>query len=266
LADELRQSSDDCTRLGRTYVTTANAKYEKQYFEILDIRNGKKPRPLNYNRIYWDFYTVNLQKPRGDGPTVALAELMKEGGFTANEFGFLKQAQANSDGLVNLEVEAMNAVKGKFRDASGKYTVEKTPDLELARRLVHSEQYHKFKADIMAPLDKFYIALETRTQNIVTIAEEKSSLYGLLGILSVVLMVIAAGATLIFVRTRVIAALLKLKSSMVALSENNFLVEVPESNRRDEIGDMARTVDVFKNGLIENERFQSERLIPTSIE
>jgi len=90
LADELRQSSDDLTRLGRTYVTTANTKYDKQYFEILDIRNGKKPRPLNYNRIYWDFYTVNMQKPRGDGPTIALAELMKQGGFTENEFAFLK--------------------------------------------------------------------------------------------------------------------------------------------------------------------------------
>ena len=63
LADELRQSSDDLTRLGRTYVTTANAKYEKQYFEILDIRNGKKPRPLNYNRIL--SYSPNVGQFRG---------------------------------------------------------------------------------------------------------------------------------------------------------------------------------------------------------
>ncbi len=55
LADEQRQSSDDLTRLGRVYVTTGDVKYEKQYFDILDIRNGKKPRPLDYHRIYWNF-------------------------------------------------------------------------------------------------------------------------------------------------------------------------------------------------------------------
>jgi hypothetical protein len=41
LAEELRQSSDDLTRLGRAYVTTADEKYEQQYFDILEIRNGK---------------------------------------------------------------------------------------------------------------------------------------------------------------------------------------------------------------------------------
>jgi len=45
LADELRQSSDDLTRLGRTYVLTGDEKYEKMYFDILDIRNGKKTSP-----------------------------------------------------------------------------------------------------------------------------------------------------------------------------------------------------------------------------
>ena len=52
LADELRQSSDDLTRLARVYVATGDVKYEQQYFDILDIRNGKKPRPVEYNRIY----------------------------------------------------------------------------------------------------------------------------------------------------------------------------------------------------------------------
>lgn len=42
LADELRQSSDDLTRLARTYVVTQNPLYEKMYWSILDIRNGKK--------------------------------------------------------------------------------------------------------------------------------------------------------------------------------------------------------------------------------
>src|SRR6185295_17263777 len=54
LADELRQSSDDLTRMARTYVTTGDAKFERMYWEILAIRNGEAPRPRHYERIYWD--------------------------------------------------------------------------------------------------------------------------------------------------------------------------------------------------------------------
>src|SRR5436853_5304725 len=64
LADELRQSSDDLTRLARTYVVTGDAAYEQQYNDILDIRNGKKPRPQAYYRIYWDFVAADGKKPR----------------------------------------------------------------------------------------------------------------------------------------------------------------------------------------------------------
>ena len=64
LADELRQSSDDLTRLARTYVVTGDAKYEQQYMDILDIRNGKKPRPQHYERIYWDCLLYTSPSPR----------------------------------------------------------------------------------------------------------------------------------------------------------------------------------------------------------
>ena len=89
-----------------------------------------------------------MKKPRGDGQAIALQEMMKQAGFTDEEFSFLKQAQANSDGLVGLEVRAMNAVKGDFQDKDGNYTVKGEPDFKLARTLVHSVDYHRFKAKI----------------------------------------------------------------------------------------------------------------------
>ncbi len=41
LADELRQSSDDLTRLARTYAVTGDKRYRDYYWKILDIRNGE---------------------------------------------------------------------------------------------------------------------------------------------------------------------------------------------------------------------------------
>ena len=48
LADELRQSSDDLTRMARTYVVTGNPLYKTYYQHILDIRNGASPRPVQF--------------------------------------------------------------------------------------------------------------------------------------------------------------------------------------------------------------------------
>ena len=46
LADELLQSSDDLTRMARSYVITGDIKYKRYFGEIYDIREGKQPRPL----------------------------------------------------------------------------------------------------------------------------------------------------------------------------------------------------------------------------
>ena len=207
LADELRQSSDDLTRLARTYAVTGDAKYEKQYFDILDIRNGKKPRPEHYERIYWDFVAAGIDKPQPDGATAPLQALMKEAGFSEQEFAKLKEAQNNSDALVKNETIAMNAVKGLFDDGTGQFTKKGDPDLELARKLTHDENYHKYKAQIMKPVDEFLELLDKRTSAAVEQAKQAETRmqYWVTGLVlfSIAFLVVA----LLTVYRRIIAAL-----------------------------------------------------------
>ena len=207
LADELRQSSDDLTRLARTYAVTGDAKYEKQYFDILDIRNGKKPRPEHYERIYWDFVAAGIDKPQPDGATASLQALMKEAGFSEQEFAKLKEAQNNSDALVKNETIAMNAVKGLFDDGTGQFTKKGDPDLELARKLTHDENYHKYKAQIMKPVDEFLEFLDKRTSAAVEQAKQAETRmqYWVTGLVlfSIAFLVVA----LLTVYRRIIAAL-----------------------------------------------------------
>ena len=74
LADEMRQSSDDLTRLVRTYVVTGDPQWKAQYQEVIDIRNGSKPRPRGYEKIYWDFRAAGQDNGRGMDRAVALKE------------------------------------------------------------------------------------------------------------------------------------------------------------------------------------------------
>jgi len=167
LADQLRQSSDDLTRLARVYVATGNPEFEREYWAVLDIRNGKIPRPLDYDNIYWDFVSATGQKPRPDGEAISLHDLMVKEGFTKEEFDKLALAQKNSDGLVKAETIAMNAVKGLFDDGNGNFTVEKAPDPVMANDLMNNESYFKTKAEIMKPINDFYLMFEKRTNEAV---------------------------------------------------------------------------------------------------
>ena len=177
LADELRQSSDDLTRLARTYVVSGDSKWEKQYFEVLDIRNGKQTRPKDYHRIYWDFRAADDSNVGETDIKAPLKDLMKKAGFTNKEFELLKEAENNSNNLVATEVYAMNAVKGIFDDGSGTYKIKGEPDQETAITKMHDLNYHKDKSVIMKPIDKFFVALDKRTNSSVEYYKNLASSY-----------------------------------------------------------------------------------------
>jgi len=257
LADELRQSSDDLTRLARTYVVTGESKYEDQYWDVLAIRNGEKPRPQQYSRIYWDFVAANGQKPRPDADKVPLQKLMQQVGFTDAEFAKLKQAQMNSDGLVKLETIAMNAVKGKFEDSAGKFTKTGEPDFELARKLVHSPEYHKYKADIMAPIDDFFVLLDRRTGDAVEQAQAKVAQYRVLNIIFLSILLVGAltvGWTLL---RGISKPLTDLRDVMSRLASGQTTSVIPGLSKSDEIGDMARATNAFQTALAETEKLRT---------
>ena len=246
LADELRQSSDDLTRLARTYVVTADDKYEDYYWQVLAIRNGDEARPEKYSRIYWDYIAAGERPPRGTDDAISLQELMLQAGFTKQEFSLLRESQRNSDGLVKLETEAMHAVKGLFKDASGEYTVRGRPDLKLAQELLHSEKYHTYKANIMEPIDRFLTVLDERTLAEVKEHEKLRTYFSGLTDISMLLFIAALICSFLIVFLRIIRSVDSLSNVFDALANGKLDVEIPDTERRDEIGDMAKSATNFQ--------------------
>lgn len=183
LGHELMQSSEDLTKFGRTYAITSNPLYEKKYLEVIDIRDGKKPRPQ-----------TNIAKP--------LKELMQEAGFTKAEFAKLQEAEENSNLLVKLEIKAMNAVKGIFQDESGNYTKRAEPDLKLAKKLFYGEAYHKETAKIMSLIDEFVWMVEERTNKATKKAQNRLQLLQIAFIVMLVMSVIVV-VCLVFVGKKI---------------------------------------------------------------
>jgi methyl-accepting chemotaxis protein len=245
LADELRQSSDDLTRLMRTYAMTGEDKYKDYFFTVLDIRNGKKPRPERYNRIYWDFYTVNGNKPRPDEKKITLADLMKQTGFTESEFAKLEEARKNSDSLVRTEEIAMSAMQGKLEE-NGKSLILPNENLkEFARRILHNEKYHSDKFNIMKPIDDFYVMLEERTNQEVMDSKDRQTLLLQITIFVLVFLVLASLFSFYYIHREVTRPVLNFSREIQELTTNKDLTKQLINNSHNEIGELATKFNEF---------------------
>lgn len=235
LADELRQSSDDLTRMVRTYAVTEDPAYEGYFQRILAIRNGTGPRPEGYGGIYWDFVTATGEEPGSPGDAVSLQELMREQRFTADEFAKLREAQDRSDQLVSLEERAMAAAKGRFPDESGAFVVPGEPDLAMARALLHGPEYHRAKADIMAPIDEFLAMVESRTEAETMALREQGRELGQLAIGLMALSIALLGLSYVLIRTRVERPVRGLADAAHAIEARDYTTRVKVTTR-DELG------------------------------
>ena len=175
IADNLRQSSDDLTRMARSHAATGDERYLEYFREILDIRNGSAPRPREYHLPYWDLVIPDGERSRPAGKRVAMRSLIEGlatpgeaevGGMeysaigrrlavrrfdtriTESEIALLVASEDASNSLAKLEEQAFEAVRVGNRD--------------LALELLHSREYHEGKARIMAPLAEFAETVQAR--------------------------------------------------------------------------------------------------------
>jgi len=192
LTAELRQSSDDLTRMARTFVATGDPAYKTYYQDILDIREGKQPRPEDYQNIYWDKVVAGALKHQpGNGDATSLLERMRQADFTEQEFAKLAQAKANSDGLTRTEFEAMALMDDHGPQAAASRS--------RALQLMHDARYHQAKALIMLPIGEASTMVETRTRQAVQTAQSQATALRLL--------VVALGLGLLVTLTRTHASL-----------------------------------------------------------
>lgn len=228
-ADEQRQSSDDLTRMARTYVLTQDERYKKMYHDVLAIRNGKLVRPINYHRIYWDLVLASGDKPKESGDLIALQKMMEQLGFSPIEFDLLKEAQGNSDKLVSTEVEAFESV------AKG--------NSEHAIEIMHDLNYHKEKAKIMEPIDRFFVELEKRTNQQVQQSQSQVNYY--MSLLSTLLVGIAglAIAGYLLVAKRVANRINFLSDSIDEIERNTDLTVSMPIAGEDELGTTGKSLD-----------------------
>jgi methyl-accepting chemotaxis protein len=207
------------------------------------LTNEARRYAVTGRKQHYDDYWREVKETKTRDRVVAR---LKELGAPKDELDLIEKAKANSDALIKTEDAAMEAV------AKG--------DMERARLLMFGEQYDRDKAVIMAPIDEFGAKLSARAEAEVAAAQSRAERLDTAAEIMVALNVLGFVAILyIAFSRRVVTPLVRLNDVVSRLAGQDFAVTVPEAERRDEIGDMARAVQVFKDNGIAKQRMEEEQ-------
>ena len=234
LAGELMESSKQLTSNVRQYAATGDSRYETVYFGIVDERAGKTPRAAD-RRV-------------APGRKISLTDLMKRYGVTPDELALVEKGNQLSNALIALETEAMNAVKGIYKDAKGDYTVKGEPDMERARELVFGPAYNGETAKIMAPLNEFFATLEKRTSAQVAASEERVQRTGLCLCFALGLTLLLSLASAIYARRGICRPLGQLSDFAKKVMSGDYSSRI-ETHSQNEIGTLATALDAMLDKL-----------------
>ena len=234
LAGELMESSKQLTSNVRQYAATGDSRYEKIYFGIVDERAGKPPRAAS--------------REVAPGRKIALTDLMRQYGVTTDEFALVEKGNQLSDALIALETEAMNAVKGIYKDAKGDYTVKGEPDMERARELVFGPAYNAETEKIMAPLNEFFAALEKRTSAQVAASIERVDHNGLFLCFALALTLLLSLISAVYARRGICRPLERLSDFAQKVMAGDYASRI-ETHSNNEIGTLSRALDAMLDKL-----------------
>jgi signal transduction histidine kinase len=236
LANELRQSSDELTRMARSFAATGEPVYKRHYDQILAVRDGRLPRADKHPEIYWDLLPADASVTGPPGDALPLLELIRRAGFTQEEIAVLEQAKQRSDALTVTEQAAMRLAES---------ATPGTPAADAARArataMLYAAAYHGAKAGIMEPIRRFATMTDERTLNAVRLSEQRA-----LQLRVVFLGLVAMLLVLVWMARSEVLAVLggsvpQLYSHIARLGSGDFSAPLPDAPRDSVLGWIGET-------------------------
>jgi PAS domain S-box-containing protein len=176
LAMELFQSSEDLTRLARSYASSGDPAFEERYLLTLDLRNGRPVRGGTNALDYWRLSRLGQGSASTNAEAASLEDMLRREGFAQGELDLFREAQRLSEESVKMEREAFAARKGLFDDGRGNFTVRRDPDSDYAVDLLSSDKYLEVKGRIADGIHRFLEAMDTRART--ELSSKRAELWG----------------------------------------------------------------------------------------
>jgi signal transduction histidine kinase/DNA-binding response OmpR family regulator/HPt (histidine-containing phosphotransfer) domain-containing protein len=245
LINEVRHEVDLLGRLVSSYVGTANPRYLIYYYDILAIREGRKPAPDGLPATYWEQVIGGgrAHLPLAEGKGVALYDRSSQLGFDAGEQAVLKRLYQLTERMKEIEQVAFAATQGLYDPVKREFVSEASPQHEYANALLHEPRYLKLRADLAVAVDELASQVDQRTKTDLIAAGESLQTW----IVASMLLLLGAGLVLLFsyhyLKRHLLAPLTALHRTARALAEKSFSERVGDLHGVDEVQSLARTID-----------------------
>jgi signal transduction histidine kinase/ActR/RegA family two-component response regulator len=256
LADEMLQSSDDLTRMARTYVITGNPIYKRYFMQILEIRHGIRPRPLNYSPTYWHLVPAEKGETVADGQRVSLLEMFRRAGLKDEEFALLEEALNRSNILAIREKRAFSAFEGLYDDGNGGFTVRGKPDRDLAIQLLFDREYITEKAAVVEPVQRFMDLFTGRMQSRAHLDMARLEQQMMAEMILIFIALLATMGIIFYTRLGILKPLAELGSQVAGVRRGTLPSRYGKAtnNELEKLSEALALADAEKQQLLEKER------------
>ena len=174
------------------------------------------------------------------------AERIADAGATAAELAILKSAIAQADALHEEQDQAIAAF------GQG--------DEPLARKLLFGAEYERELDRAEALLNRFQDRLDGRIEGEVQRSGEWARMWKALSEIALTITGLVFLCVLFFVfRLRVLRPVVKLSDVVTRLAEQDYAAELPKIGQIDEIGDITKAIEIFRDNGLERQRLEAQR-------
>ena len=234
LADEFRQTSQDLTRLCRSYIATGDQQYFDQYWDIVKWRSGDIARPSTVDH---HLYPNAIRKQ---------SDIMKELNFSTKEFSLLDDASKKSNALIATEDQAMRSIQSNSF-ASGPHSPRDNETVrEFALRIVFDDYYHQEVSNIMAPVNQFFTELDRRTAAELTQSQNEALNWLSVNTISQVFILLIVATISLFLFKVLFTPLKTAINAMIDIAEGEGdLTRRLETKGNDEISSLGNGFNLF---------------------
>ncbi|MBT4890704.1 MAG: HAMP domain-containing protein [Rhodospirillales bacterium] len=191
--------------------------------------------PYNNGRAKFDVLVADLSNTVSDNP--AQVELLGE------------ISQDIKDWQTNVTEPAIKL----RRQIGNAKTMDDMADLiGEAKGKVYFDQFRQLMADFSA--EEQGLMVSRQKQNVETVSGSNTTIT-----IGIIAGVIIGGALAWFIGNGIANPLVSMTAAMRKLADGDLETDVPAQDRKDEVGDMAETVQVFKDNAIEMKRLEEEQ-------
>jgi PAS domain S-box-containing protein len=252
IANQLEEISNNLTWMTRGFAASGNPNFERFFFAILDIRDGKRPWPQGYDRFsFWSTALLNGEMPSDSAtPPESMEERVERIGLVELEREALNHAAEASEQLVFLEQTAINAVKGRFDDGQGGFVIRE-PDPGFASKILYDERYHQAQNNFMTAIDEFLSQVDARVSSEVDFLRKRGRSYANIALLASLVIVTLSMLSFFLLNRKVNVPVRKLMLGAQQIREGDFDVNF-EPASEDELGELGKAFTSMAASLAED--------------